>query len=363
MRITFVLPPLSRAGGMRVVAVYAHRLRARGHDVQLVSVPQRTSSLARRMVQRLRGEVVRRPRVTYFDGLPLHVVESWRPITDADVPDADVVIATYWQTAPWVAALAPAKGAKAYFMQDYGTPGQPLERVVPTWSLPLHLITIAQWLVDLIHEHVGKPVELVPNAVDTTLFTAPPRGRQPVPTVGFVYVALWSKGADLCLAAAARARDDVPDLRLLTFGQAPRPDLPLPAWAEHLGRLGDERLAAIYAACDAWLFGSRSEGFGLPILEAMACRTPVIATPAGAAPQLLAGGGGLLVRPMHPDALAAAIVRLCRMSEGEWQALSAAAYRTATSYTWDDATERFEAALHRARLTRGGALPEAVTAR
>ncbi|MGC8714943.1 MAG: glycosyltransferase [Leptodesmis sp.] len=49
-----------------------------------------------------------------------------------------------------------------------------------------------------------------------------------------------------------------------------------------------------YSACDAWLFPSRYEAVGLPILEAMACRTPVIGTPAGIAPEMLSDGAGIL---------------------------------------------------------------------
>ena len=108
----------------------------------------------------------------------------------------------------------------------------------------------------------------------------------------------------------------------------------------------DNKLKDIYAACDAWLFPPRKEGYGLPILEAMACRTPVIATPAGAAPELLsARGGGMLVPHEDPPAMAEAIVKICSLADNDWRRLSDAAYATVTGYSWDDATDRFEAAL------------------
>jgi glycosyltransferase involved in cell wall biosynthesis len=46
----------------------------------------------------------------------------------------------------------------------------------------------------------------------------------------------------------------------------------------------------VYADCDVWLFASFSEGFGLPIIEAMACRCPVVATRAGCAPDVIKEG-------------------------------------------------------------------------
>jgi glycosyltransferase involved in cell wall biosynthesis len=90
------------------------------------------------------------------------------------------------------------------------------------------------------------------------------------------------------------------------------------------------------------------EGFGLPILEAMACRTPVIATPAGAAPELLKNGGGILLVNHDPDPMAHAIQTLCTLGVDQWQHISEQAYQIACHCSWEDATQRFEAALYSA---------------
>ncbi|HLO47553.1 MAG TPA: glycosyltransferase, partial [Kamptonema sp.] len=79
-----------------------------------------------------------------------------------------------------------------------------------------------------------------------------------------------------------------------------------------------------------------------------ACRTPVIGTPVGAAPQLLSGGGGILVKPEDPEDMAKAIDQICELSEDRWRTMSDAAIAQVTSYTWEDATDRFEAALQTA---------------
>lgn len=96
------------------------------------------------------------------------------------------------------------------------------------------------------------------------------------------------------------------------------------------------------AGCDLWLWGSRAEGFGLPILEAMACRTPVVATRAGAAPQLLAHGGGRLVPGDDAQAMAAAVREVLELSNEAWQHLSDAAWAVAQANRCEAATERFE---------------------
>jgi len=353
MRITFILPEMNLSGGVRVVAIYAERLSRRGHDVRVFSTQPKNVTLRHRLRALVRGDLQRRTD----RGVPsqlrgpqiLYKVVKHRPIVDADLPDADVVIATWWETAQWVANLSPSKGKKAYFMQDYGAPGQELSQIVPTWRLPLYKITISRWLVELIRQYFGDAqVSLVPNAVDHESFYGPPRGRQLTPTVGFVYRPGRTKGADLAFEAVDVARHTIPPLRLVGYGTR-RP----------LGRISgqlefhlcppDVELREIYSQCDAWLFPSRREGFGLPILEAMACRTPVIATRAGSAPELLEEGGGILIPDATVEDMAAAIVRVFDISEFDWKNMSDAAYKTASSYSWEDATDRFEEALDHAK--------------
>lgn len=360
MRITFVLPHAGMAGGIRVIAIYAQRLQARGHEVTVVSTSWKPPGRRRRALAALRRWMHHLdPRArgpldpSHFDGTDINHVRIRRrgPLTDADVPDADVVVATWWKTAKWVNDFSPSKGAKAYFVQDYGAhEGQPLDAVVKTWQYPLHKMVISRWLMKLIEEHCGETdADYVPNAVDLDRFFAPLRQRQPRPTVGFLYNPAPQKGCDIILEAIDYARHRIPELQVVAYGPVdPHPNLPLPPGTKYWKFAPDEQLREIYASCDAWLFGSRLEGFGLPILEAMACRTPVIATPAGAAPELVSPGGGMLVKLDDPISMGEAIVRMMKLPESGWRAMSDKAYATVSTYTWDDATDLFEASLIRA---------------
>ena len=74
----------------------------------------------------------------------------------------------------------------------------------------------------------------------------------------------------------------------------------------------------------------------------------MIAPPAGAAPELIAEGGGIMVPQEDPQAMADAIVRVARMDAAEWTAMSDRAWQTAQEHNWDTATDQFEAALKRA---------------
>lgn len=356
MKITFVLPTLSVTGGIRVVSIFAEALKKRGHEVFVISVPHSQPSLRQQVKSLLRGQgwiATPQDEPSFFDksSVKHKITEKYRPIEDKDVPDADVVVATWWETAEWVAKLSPSKGAKAYFIQHYENFDYlPKGRVEATWTLPMHKITISQWLVDLARTEYGdNQVSLAPPSVDTKQFYAPRRHKQSIPTVGMFYCPIHWKGTDIALEAFSLAAEKIPNLRLVAFGTDPvSAELPLPPGAEYVIHPEQHKLKDFYSKCDAWLFASRSEGFGLPIVEAMACRTPVIGTPAGAAPEMLSGNTGILVQAEAPAEMAKAIERICQLPSAEWQTMSEAAYAKVINYSWEDATDLFEAGLRAA---------------
>jgi glycosyltransferase involved in cell wall biosynthesis len=76
-----------------------------------------------------------------------------------------------------------------------------------------------------------------------------------------------------------------------------------------LGNVPDAELPSLYAASRAFIYPSLYEGFGLPVLEAMACGTPVVAADSSALPDV-AGGAALLVDPRDPHSLIAALEKV-----------------------------------------------------
>ena len=356
MRITFVLPDGGFSGGVRVAAIYAERLKQRGHDVSVVFAIDKPSR-RKRLAQILRGEgwpkpVKRKP--SYFDAIdvPYTVVKVGCDVTEADVPDADVVIATWWETAEWIAHWSPAKGAKAYFVQHHEVFDYlPIERVKATYTLPFHKIVVSKWLVDLMKAEYGDTdTSLIFNSVDTQQFYAPPRGKQPVPTVGLMYAQAAWKGCKISFEAIAQVAQKMPNLRIVAFGSnEPAPELPLPANTTFTYLPAQQDIKDIYASCDVWLCGSLSEGFGLTVVEAMACRCPVVSSEVGGPIDLIKSGvNGYLAPIGNAQKLAEGLEKVLTLSELQWQEMSDAAYQTVIQYSWDDATDLFEAALCKA---------------
>jgi glycosyltransferase involved in cell wall biosynthesis len=127
------------------------------------------------------------------------------------------------------------------------------------------------------------------------------------------------KNVDGLLRGLAAARRHV-DVRLVLVGVDERQtqswarDLGLVDHLQVLSGLSDETLAEVTRGAQALVLPSRHEGFGLPILEAMACGTPVVASRRSAIPEA-AGGAGLLVDCDDPEALAASITEVCTSSD------------------------------------------------
>ncbi|MFT3789242.1 MAG: hypothetical protein QM770_24195 [Tepidisphaeraceae bacterium] len=161
MKVSFVLPHAGLTGGIRVVAIYADQLQRRGHQVQCVSVPRRELPLLVKAKNILAGRPwkkdLRGP--SHLDYYPIQhtILDRWRPIVDEDLPDADVVVATWWETAEWVAKLSPRKGTKVHLIQHDETQmsNQQVERVEATWRLPMHRVVVAEWIAQLGRERYG----------------------------------------------------------------------------------------------------------------------------------------------------------------------------------------------------------------
>lgn len=354
MKVTFVLPYADLSGGIKVVAIHSRLLRERGHEVTIVSTPPTPPTLrerARALVKR--GQWLRTPRArqSHFQGLAVdhRIIDRPRPITDADVPDADVVLATWWRTASWVAALSPRKGKKALFIQGYEVmPGEENPGLDQTWRMPFQKIVVARWLKELAATRFGDPgAILVPVGVDPAQFNAPPRGKQAAPTVGFLFSESPFKGIGTVAAAIARARQKFPGLRVLAFGaHRPSPEVALPPDCEFHFQPAQGSIKELYARCDAWLCGSQREGFHLPPLEAMACRSPVVSTRVGGPQDLIEPGvNGFLVEPGDAEGLADRLCRVLATTDAEWRAMSDAALAAARRYTWESAASAMERAL------------------
>jgi glycosyltransferase involved in cell wall biosynthesis len=147
------------------------------------------------------------------------------------------------------------------------------------------------------------------------------------------------------------------DLRVISFGsERPTAELQLPEGAEFYFCPRQDRIRDLYAQCDVWITASRSEGFNLPALEAMACRTPVVATRTGWPEEAVKTGlNGILVDVGDVVQTAQGVEWVLSRSDEEWRKLSANAHETAAQGSWEESAKLFEKALqHACQRSRRG---------
>ena len=135
-------------------------------------------------------------------------------------------------------------------------------------------------------------------------------------------------GWRLALAGASQGYGAAEELRAVE-------ESPRRADIDILGHLSGEQLAALYARARIFAFPSLDEGFGMPILEAMAHGVPVVTSQSSAMPEV-AGDAALLVDPLNIDQLAHALTRLAG-DEGLREDLIARGHARVPHFTWDSA--------------------------
>jgi glycosyltransferase involved in cell wall biosynthesis len=163
-------------------------------------------------------------------------------------------------------------------------------------------------------------IAVIPNGVNAEVFR-PLAGvsRTPGRIVATASADVPLKGMAPLLRAFARVRAARP-AELVVVGR-PRPNGPIPPLLRELGLNGavrfasglpEEELVSLYAGAEAAVVPSLYEGFSLPAVEAMACAVPLVATTAGALPEVVGADGecALLVPPGDDAALAHGIARV-----------------------------------------------------
>jgi glycosyltransferase involved in cell wall biosynthesis len=192
-------------------------------------------------------------------------------------------------------------------------------------------------------------VSVVQNGLDHSVYRPPthdaPRGN----SVSLLADSGPKKGSSAAITALRQVRERYPDLRVHAFGPERRhPELP--GWADYSrARNGPEQASRAYRASAVYLCSSVSEGWGLPVAEAMACGTAVVSTRNGGAEDFCADGhNALLVDVGDASAMAAAVTRLLH-EPALRNRLVEAGIRTASAMDWEGSTDLFLAALKRLR--------------
>jgi glycosyltransferase involved in cell wall biosynthesis len=291
VRLAYLLPHPELSGGNKVAFQHAALLAARGHRVTVLAEGPR-------------------PAWADFAGPYVDLAAGEPPGTGQDL-----VIATYWTTVERAGRLA--LGPLAHFCQGYEGGLDHLlarrEEIEAVYRRRLPTLAVAPHLVEFLARRFGRESRLAPPPVDPVFRPALRRAprRRPWIAVPGIYAA-EVKGVATALAAIGLLRQEGFPCRLLRFATHPlspeeaavlTPD-------RYLDAVPAAALAAALRRCDLLLFPSLAgEGFGLPLLEALATKVPVVASEIPSA-RYIAGGAAVLVPPGDARAFATAAAAL-----------------------------------------------------
>jgi len=190
--------------------------------------------------------------------------------------------------------------------------------------------------------------EIIPNGVDVDFFH--PNGRRPPdavkddPKLLFLGRLDPRNGLDQILKSMPRILAAFPRAELVVAGDGPlrsvyeRRARAFGESVRFLGRVYDNR-PALYASADLYLCPTNKASFGITLLEAMACGTPIVGSDITGFRELVRGGKSLLVPPHDPAAWAEAVICLVQ-DPGRRAEMSAWGLRTAAQYSWAEVSAR-----------------------
>ncbi len=342
MRIAITHPyswPEVRRGAERIIVEVSRALAGRGHDVTVLTAGATASRAT------ADGVTTVRYRRRFADPFRHEAWFGWRVLPALAGGRFDVVHSM--MPADAVAAIRTARRGHRTVYQELGNPIREKiegrrdrrlrERVIRDVDV---YGCMSEFSRSFLRDGYGREGALIPGGVRLSEFT--PRPRSPHPTI-LLSGALDrpEKGLAELLAATAIVAEQRPDVQVLLSGPGDPASIvaAAPAAARErtvhlpIGDPGDlsDRYATAWVTCLPTVWDS----FGLVVVESLAAGTPAVVGPAGAPPEVVGPGTGVVAATLGPEDLAQALLSGFELAEDP--ATVDACRQAAAAYDWDDA--------------------------
>ena len=342
MRINFLLPHYGYrpTGGFKVVYIYANAFAKLGNEVSII-YPAACKTGIRNLAGFWRTWRGKKYKSEWFRLEPEIKQIYVCTLNPKNIPDADVTIATAYETAVFLNIYSLRKGKKVYFIQGLEIWAGSRKQILETWQYDMTKIVISQYLLDVGKKNAVSNLFYVPNAIDKKIYRVCVDFNDREKCIGMMYSPAECKGSRYGIEALLEIKKQITDITAVVFGKEERPS-DLPQWIEYYENPDQTYIVEkIYNRVSVFICSSICEGWGLPPMEAMACGAAVVTTDCGGVRDFAVPDETAIVCPVKDmEAIKNAVIMLLE-DEGLRHYLVQNAMRKIEEFDWNKSIQRF----------------------
>lgn len=333
MNISFILPGGGPSGGVRCTVEAANRLQQRGHDVRLLV---NKKSTFKESLRQFLKDINCHPTdwVKTFVNQP----EYFKDIRKCRFSSDELVVASGWWAAREIKNLERSL-LKVHIVRGIGSPDDEIMR--DCWVEPAPKIVVASYLKAFIKRVVNQDVfAIVSDGVELKDYY--PDTKHMRTGIGTIFGKGYHKDPDTIIQVFKGIKARLSEIECHIFGAGRRPK---ELECNYVMQPPLDEARQIYSRCKVWLMVSRSEGFGLPILEAMSCGCAVVATDCGGPRDIIIDGvNGFLCEVGNINQIVAKTLILMK-DEQLRNSFVQESKKTLQEFSWERSVDKLEQAL------------------
>lgn len=331
LRVTFLLPNAGVGGGVRAIKDFGNGLISLGHDVRVIFKDNKQVDIARRVYRKYFSNTVN--WLDYFQGPMLAYKKNLQHIP---FERNEIVVSMCSQTTLDAYTL-PEYVIKV--MHCHGLEYENWDRFMTAINLPVYKLAISGHVKRSIeHYSPSKGVAIVPNGIHHSEYHRDDNILKM--GVGGCVRQRYSKDPHATTNIFMNLHNWNYDIPLYSFGTGKKPSIVNILNYTNNPSVNEGRI--IYNKCKVWFLSSIEEGFGLPVLESMACGCVVVSTKCGGPQDLIVDGyNGFNVEVGNYGAITYYIKKILQ-DDALCTELSKNALETAGKYSWATSSSMLE---------------------
>ena len=336
MKISFVLPGGGVSGGVRVTVAAANHLLERGHKVRILV---RRGDMGPRVIYRLLKNYTAHSRSWLKDFM--RKPERFKKIERCKFDKDEIIVGVGSYVTDEMVRLQSLSNPKIHYLHGITTWNQKLMQ--QTLSLPLPKIAVASYLKPLVESAGGGELAaIVPNGINRSEYYKSVREEER-DGIGSIYSSQAAKDPKTVIGCIQKFSSLRPATPVRVFGPETKPRALGDVFYQRLPSV--EQARDIYSKSLAWIMASKSEGFSVPILEAMACGAIPVVTDCGGTRDIITDGeNGFLVEVGNVDQILDRIMLL--LDDGDLRKrLRVGGEATVDKFSWEKSIDQLEGVL------------------